>query len=394
MLRLVTAPYQIVVLAADSAWAQEVECAVQDALESVLGRRDAVTVAASVPPRLDPAAPAPHTAVAFLADEASRDDSALLAELREARGQALPLVPIVRAESDVFAMLPAMLRPLNAIEWGDPPNAAVQALLRLLGIVEQDRKLFLSYRRSDTSPLALQLRRALAERSFDVFLDRFSVPPAADVQRRIDIELSDKAFVLLLESASATHSQWVQHEVAFSLAHRISLLALVLPETQAEDRHRAIPDQLRSWLDDADLDSADELTEAALARVLDEIELSYGAQLRRRRDDMLAALKEWLERAGADPEPADDAWALGGAWPPGERSVFLVTPRAPVPRDMHALDLLRRRRAASLGRDVGGVLAFGAPVRDADDAALIAWVSDGRPLRVEPLIGMKEVLSV
>jgi TIR domain len=151
--------------------------------------------------------------VLFLADDDSRDDDPLLEAIEAARAQLVPVLPVVQPGADISTTLPDVLRPLNAIEWDRAGGHAIGEVARLLGLAETERRLFLSYRRHDTSSLALQLREHLSRRAFDVFLDRFSVPPAADFQHRINVELADKAFVLLLASSSAAGSGWVQHEV-------------------------------------------------------------------------------------------------------------------------------------------------------------------------------------
>jgi hypothetical protein len=384
----------LAILATDGDWANAVEEAIRDALESVVRDRTLLEVGRSLPEERDPASRGPHTVVVFLADARSRGDAELLGALEAACERAIPVLPVVHAGADIFELLPPIIRPLNAIEWTDAPARAVQAVLRLLGLIERERKLFLSYRRNEASALALQLRRALGERSYDVFLDRFSVPPADDFQQRLDVELSNKAFVLVLESPSATDSEWVQHEVTFALSHQISLLALVLPNTSAAQRHVSIPDSLRHPLGDDDLDEGGELRSEALGRVLDVIESSYAAQLRRRRTGMLATLRDWLDRASADPGPTENGWALAASWPAERTSVFLITPRAPTPRDLHELDRLRVLRERTIDTAVEGMLAFGAPVRDADDERVIAWICDRRTLAVRPHLEVKEVLGV
>ena len=385
-----SAPYELAVLATDGDWANTVEDAIRDALESTVRDRTLLDVSRSLPDERDPASRGPHTVVVFLADARSRADAGLLRALEAARKRAIPVLPVVHPGTDISKVLPAIVQPLNAIEWTDAPTRSVQAVLRLLGLIERERKLFLSYRRNEASALALQLRRALGERSYDVFLDRFSVPPADDFQQRLDVELSDKAFVLVLESPSATDSEWVQHEVTFALSHRISLLALVLPNTSDSQRHKSIPDSLRHPLGDGDLEDDGALRSAALDRVLDAIESSYAAQLRRRRTGMLDTLRDWLDRASADPEPTENGWALAARWPAGQTSVFLITPRAPTPRDLQELDRLRVLRAAR----AEGILAFEAPVRDPEDERLIAWICDRRPLAVSPHLELKELLGV
>jgi hypothetical protein len=391
------APYLLAVLGADAGWVRDVIDGCRAAFSSLLGRTDGVTVTESVPPAGDPADEPPHALALFLADDASRADAALLEQVGRARDQLIPILPVVRPGADIFAVLPEVLRPLNAAAWERDGAAVTGAVARLLGLAETERRLFLSYRRLETSSLALQLRERLSQRSYDVFLDRFSVPPAADFQHCIDVELADKAFVLLLESPSAVGSQWVQHEVAYALSHGLSLLALCLPETVETQQFPSVDEAFRLRLAAEDLEAAADpagpdarvLCAEALDHVLDEIESRYARQLRRRRTALLGSLAEWLQRAQREPRPVRDEWALAASHPGG---VFMITPRAPTPANLRALDGLRAEHPD--GRAVDGHLLFAAPVQDPEAARLIEWVVDRRPLEVHPYVSAPELLGL
>ena len=75
-------------------------------------------------------------------------------------------------ESEV---LPESLSHLHALIWEGAGLNIATALLRMLGLFETERKVFISYRRAETAELANQLHKELVRRRFDVFLDRFSV---------------------------------------------------------------------------------------------------------------------------------------------------------------------------------------------------------------------------
>lgn len=382
-----SAPYRLVILGRDIAWAAELQKRVTTAVTEVVQRLEAITFERELGAPGDPAAARPQVVVVVLADASSRDDADLTEALESARHQMLAVLPLTRAGAIVEEILPPLLRPLNALVWDGHEADAVMAIMRLLGLVEQERRLFLSYRRQETSALALQLRTRLSERGYDVFLDRFSVPPADDFQRRIDIELADKAFVLLLESPAAVGSQWVQHEVAYALSHGIALLALSLPETRDEDRFGVVDDAFRRPLPAADLAAPNGgglsdrlLRDDPLAAVLDAIELEYARRLRLRRKALLGSLELWLGQSGAPPAQTTDEWALVADWPDAWATVFLITPRAPSPRDLWRLDDLRGTHEQSCGRSVHGCLAYASAVQDDDNAALVRWIVDGRPL--------------
>lgn len=388
-------PYRLVILGRDEAWADAVQERMERALTDVVQLPGAVEFARDVAAAGDPAGRRPHIVVAFLADESSRDDPACTAALETAREQLLAVLPLTHSGGGIMEILPPVVRPLNAMPWDADEDAAIRAILRLMGLIEEDRRLFLSYRRQETSALALQLRERLGERGYDVFLDRFSVPPAADFQRRINVELSDKAFVLLLESPAAVGSTWVQHEVAFALSHGIALLALSLPETRHEDQFPEVDEAFRRRLEERDL-TGDErvLRDGTLAAVLDEIEVRHARQLRLRRVGMLGSVEHWLRVAGVACDATQDEWGLAADWPDTRGTVFLVTPRAPSPRDLRRLDDLREQREMASGRSVEGCLVHASAAQDADDEALLRWIVDRRPLqtrlheRVPDLLGI------
>jgi hypothetical protein len=358
-----TLAYQLVLLADRGRWC-----------EDVLRRPDAVEILERLPPRSDPAEDRHHTVVVFLAGEIDVDVA--LEEIREAGDRSIAVLPLLDAHTAAHE-LPEPLRRLNALRWDEDPGSALRAVLRLLGLIEEERKLFLSYRRAETSGLAVQLRRELSERSYDVFLDRFSVPPAEDFQRRLDIELADKAFVVVLESPAAVDSPWVAHEIAYALDHQISVLGLTMPETRTHQCFPAIDEAFRIRLTDHDLtgsagDPDRRLSPPTLASILDGIEWRYASLMRRRRQQLLGSLRDWLRRAGHH-EVAEHGWAIIASTPNGIETAYLVTPRAPTPRNVQELDRVR-------DKSNDGLVVFAAPTQDPDDAALIDWICQGRPL--------------
>jgi len=62
-----------------------------------------------------------------------------------------------------------------------------------------------------------------------VFLDAFALAPGSDFAERIEHELLEKAFLILIETPMALASNWVMREVAFARQHRLGL-ATVQPD--------------------------------------------------------------------------------------------------------------------------------------------------------------------
>ena len=276
--------------------------------------------------------------VAYLASDEGQQDDVVAKVVDSAIGRDVSILPIIDANqsNEIGRQLPESIAHLNAALWSGKGTNVAASLLAALGLVERERKVFISYRRSETSELATQLHTELVQRRFDVFLDRFSVEPGENFQRRLDEDLSDKAFVLLLESSNLGQSQWVRHEVSYAQARRIEMLALTLPNT---DRQRLVPsidDAFRLWLHADDISSDGTLSAGALAETLDAIELAHARALRRRREQILGSVTEKLRMDGCTCSPTDD-WCVLASGPTGQLGLFWVTPRRPEPRDFHSL---------------------------------------------------------
>ena len=278
-----------------------------------------------------------------------------------------------------------MIEHINATDWDAESAVATVALLTMLGLVEQQRRVFLSYRRSDSAHMATQLHTELVRNRFDVFLDRFALLPGEDFQRKLDEDLADKAFVVLLESPDLRDSPWVQHEITYALSHRIDILAITLPRVTKAQLVPAIDEAFRVRLEDGDCTTGGQLTSETLRSVLQRIELAHARALRRRREQMVGSLRDQLERDGCNCVPVED-WtilATGHGRIPG---VFLVTPRRPRPEDLYAVHVVRRRMANRVNR---GDL-FGAVVHEVEHLAdeqrsLLIWICDSANLRMRRL---------
>ena len=290
--------------------------------------------------------------VAYLASATGKASRAVNDVIHAALVGAVSILPVVGPDrpADVSGQLPDRIAHLNAAIWEGDGAGVATLLLEMLGLVERERKIFISYRRSETSVLAVQLHTELVQRRFDVFLDRFAVPPGVDFQRRLDEDLGDKAFVLLLESPDLRHSPWVRHEILYAHRRRIEILALTLPWTASTELVPTIDPAFRLRLDGSDLLADGTLSQDSLASVLDRIELGHARALRRRREQILGSVTEKLQADGCSCRPVDD-WCIVARGPSGRSGLFWVTPRRPEPRDFHSLSRHHNRVKTDSGFD-------------------------------------------
>lgn len=185
------------------------------------------------------------------------------------------VVPVVRDLDQYSAMVPPVLAGINgmAVPGDDPDlNEIANLVLENLGLLRRVRRLFISYRRTDSGQVALQLHHELEARGYDVFLDIHSVPKGDDFQEVLWQRMADSDIVILLDSPNFLAGRWTKEELAQAEAMTIGLVQLVWPN------HTPAPYTdlcERLYLDEADfqgqvLDGS--LTAVASSRVAQAVE--------------------------------------------------------------------------------------------------------------------------
>ena len=357
---------------------QEIRNAILEATAKVVGCDDLLEIIADVPD----SSPDSHVVVVYVGSVAGARDSSVKDEIQRALASGFAVLPIVRVADagEVAKSLPSLIKHLNAVDWNQDRAFAVATIMRMLGLVEDERRIFLSYVRRDSAVAAEQLHRSLQERQFDVFLDRFSVPPGTDFQRRLTEDLADKAFLLLLESDGVRESGWVQYEINYALTHRIGVLAATMPNV-AEDRLAPVDEAFRFRLASKHLIDQ-KLTSIALDELLHRIEISHASALLRRREQLLGSLIAHLEDTGYSCDPLTD-WAIVARAEHFRSSAFLVTPRSPRAEDLWALDRIHNRAKSSTGiKDMAASLVHNVAHVNEDQAKLLQWIGAPRNLTI------------
>ena len=314
-----------------------------------------------------------NQALAYLASTESRVDLKVNAMIQEALDSNIPVIPIAMhdEESTIAEKLPASLSHHNAAFWQDDGITVAMSLLRALGLTETDRKVFISYRRSETSDLADQMHTALVRRGFDVFLDRFSLYPGNHFPRRIEENLSDKALVLLLESNGLQESVWVRREIDYAAQNHIRMLALNLPD--CENNVSKIDDNYRFRLATGDLTLGKTLTPQALSRNTAKIELAHAVALQRRRRQLLGGLMDKLAIKGYSCQQVGDWCVLAQAGQTEDAHLFWVTPRRPATTDFYGLCRQHDRIASEFSSRLSGTVVYDLPQLSAEHQALMDW---------------------
>jgi TIR domain len=279
---------------------------------------------------------------------------------------------VVPAGADHDAVLPQSLRRLNSLVWRADPREVLPDLVDAVILEAEDRRIFVSYARVDGSATAERVFDVLQRLRFDVFLDRFRLPPGADFLVRIQDEILDKSMVVVIETAAAIASDWVRQEVNVAAARRLGLAAVNLAGSVTI---REIDEVARCRVDDDD----------ELARFLLE---QHRVQLLDRREALRDSVYTALRHAGLGAREIADAPYGFVVDSGGRRRLVGVSVR---PADLHRFRLAyeqasgadaflihpqpalhRRRRDLSWLSDVSGVVDVDEGRIDDAAAAIVA----------------------
>jgi hypothetical protein len=204
------------------------------------------------------------------------------------------VVPAVVSLLDFRAHVPASLYAVNGIEL-DPADANLEKtaalLLELMGLLRKRRRLFISYKRTESAAVAQQLYHALDERGFDVFLDTLSVRPAEQFQEQLWHRMTDSDVVILLYTKSVHASGWVEQEIERANGMKITVVQLIWPGV-ARDPRTLLFEPV--YLDTGEFDSGhpDRLTASGATAVCTLVESLRASSLSRREADLVQTLRD------------------------------------------------------------------------------------------------------
>lgn len=143
------------------------------------------------------------------------------------------IIPVVENTASFESLVPPQIAHLNGISLADCGSEFERLAARILegfGLLRERRRLFISYRRVETSGVAAQLYEALDAAGFDVFLDTHGVlRPGEPFQDILWHRLADTDVALLLDSPGFLASRWTEEELARTNASNIQILQVLWP---------------------------------------------------------------------------------------------------------------------------------------------------------------------
>jgi len=284
------------------------------------------------------------------------------------------VIPIMPAGTTPSQYLPLEWQGINASFWTQDPVESLWAVIQRAGLAPEENRLFISYVRRDTTPVADQLFVALTQEGFDVFLDRSSVPGGVQFQEHLMQDMVDKAMVVLLNSPSVAQSKWVGEEIATVKIYRLGVLELLFPNTQ--ERLDIDPD-FRRELDPADLVSAGadyapqamRLSDAVLKSVVQQIKETHGRAIHRRRYELIDNFAAALAKSGKQAQVLSDGTFVLPPIGSQNGAVVGLTPRIPELGDFCSL-----HQRGSVSTNQPGWIVSPSPFFIAQRQAQVSWL--------------------
>ena len=126
--------------------------------------------------------------------------------------------------------VPEVLRPINGVMYSDDElDSIVNVAFEELRLLRKKRRVFISYKRSDSTAIANQLYDVLSRNQFDVFLDTYSIRGAADFQAELRHRITDCDVLIQLNSQGFKKSKWCEEEITEANARRVGVLQINWP---------------------------------------------------------------------------------------------------------------------------------------------------------------------
>lgn len=152
------------------------------------------------------------------------------------------ILPIAQNPDDFKTKFPEGLKQLNGFFL---KKDDMESLLRLknyiatyFGLLEGNKKVFISYRRTDTEPLAHKLHSELVKRKFHPFLDAYSIEEGVNFQDYLRHELVDSEVVILLDTPNFNSSDYCMEEFNIANQERIPVVDVRFRVNPKTNLHR------------------------------------------------------------------------------------------------------------------------------------------------------------
>lgn len=221
------------------------------------------------------------------------------------------ILPIVSNLEKFSSQIPKELENINGFELAtnNDIEKLVSCILEGLSLLRLSRRIFISYKRDESSTVAIQLFEQLEKNGFDVFLDTHSIRPTEPFQEELWHRMADTDVVVMLNTPNFMKSYWTTQELAQANAMSIGVVQLVFPNHKLErEAELSIPIQLTykdfdNWTFGR---SKKKLTVNSIEKIVSQVESTRARSLAARQDNIISEFISFAKKlnVNADIQPS------------------------------------------------------------------------------------------
>lgn len=138
------------------------------------------------------------------------------------------ILPVLRDPSNFKEYIPDELKEINAIiiKNNKDIHKLNNRILEWCNKIEVNRKVFISYKRTDSLKLAEQLYDTLIKSHYTPFLDSYSIETGVKFQEYLLHELSDSAIFVFINTPNYEFSSFTLEELNAASLHQMSIIEI------------------------------------------------------------------------------------------------------------------------------------------------------------------------
>lgn len=182
-------------------------------------------------------------------------------------------------------------------------------ILEAFSLLRKNRRVFISYKRNESSSVAIQLYEALEQSGFDVFLDTHSIRHSEPFQDELWHRLADSDVVVLLNTANFLQSHWTTEELANANKMLLGIIIVSWPDhsiLKNADAQISYPIQLNKADFNFDVKmpdtTVDLLNTNRVNEIIKNVESIRARTLAARRDNLITNFIKMAKESGFTPE--------------------------------------------------------------------------------------------
>ena len=211
------------------------------------------------------------------------------------------ILPIVTDLTKFTQQIPSELNNINGFQLAikNDIEKLVSSILEGLSLLRLSRRLFISYKRDESSSVAIQLFEQFEKSGFDVFLDTHSIRPGEPFQEELWHRMADTDVVVMLNTPNFMKSHWTIEELAQANAMSIGVVQLVFPNHKLERvAELSIPIQL-TYKDFENCifgTSTKKLTVNSIQKIVSQVESIRARSLGARQDNIISEFISFAQK--------------------------------------------------------------------------------------------------